>query len=66
MDGRLTYAVCLRSQLVLVHLVVDATRGDPEEAGHLRLITMSLMQSDFEQQPFAMFKGSCEVPTLEV
>jgi hypothetical protein len=66
MDGKLMEVVCLQSQLVLVNLVVHAARCDPEKAGYLRLIAMGFMQSDFDQQPFAIFKGSCEIPSIEV
>lgn len=45
----LASASALWSQLVLVQLVVDATRGDPEEAGHVRLIALGFMQSHFAQ-----------------
>jgi len=51
---------------MFVDFVVDAARRDPKQAGHVRVLTVGLVQRGFEAQPFALMEGAGEVPAVQV
>ena len=53
-------------EVILVNFVIDAARRDPKQSGHVRLIAVSLVECGFEEQPFAILEGACEVPIVTV
>ena len=53
-------------QVVLAHLIVDATGRDTKKFGRLRLVAVRVLESGLNQQFFTVLQRLREVPSIEV